>query len=308
MSFVFKSADLIRGEKWRAFFAEHAPDLPFYIWPEAGDPAKVRFLAAWQSPEDLLGTFPNLEIIFSVGAGIDQFDLSRIPESIPVVRMIDSQISANMVEYVVHAVLTAHRDHIDYRNQQRAGVWRALPLTPAYKRRVGVLGLGVLGSAVLQKLVTFGFVCSGWSRSGGDIDGVQCYAGTDEFDAFLAHSDILVCLLPLTDATRGILNRSLFDRLPDQATLINVGRGGHLVQDDLLHALSTGKLSGAILDVAQPEPLPAEHPFWAHERIVMTPHIASVTPGTAVEVVWDNLSRYRKGLPLLGLVDRGRGY
>lgn len=308
MSFVYK-ADPARGAQWQALFAERAPDLPFHVWPETGDPRQVRFLAAWLPPENIMQTFPNLEIVFSVGAGIDQFDFSLIPDTIPVVRMTEPTIVSGMVEYVTHAVLTAHRNHIDYRQQQRAGVWKALPVVPASERRVGVLGLGMLGSAVLRQLATFGFPCSGWSRSGGAIEGVRCYAGAGELDAFLAQSDILVCLLPLTNATHGFLNRDLFSRLPRGASLINVGRGGHLVQDDLLQALDRGDLSGAILDVAQPEPLPAGHPFWTHERIVLTPHIASAThPKTAVDTVLANLDRHARGLPLAGLVDRARGY
>src|SRR5260370_41199290 len=203
-----------RGAQWAKLFAQKAPDLPFHVWPDLGDPAAIRYLAAWQPPEDPTRTFPNLEIVFSVGAGIDQFDLSGVPAHIPVVRMIEPGIIEGMVEYVTHAVLTIHRDLFDYGHQQQQQVWRELPAQPASARRIGVLGLGVLGTAVLEQLRLFGFACAGWSRSGREIEGVECYAGADTLDAFLARTDVLICLLPLTDATRRLLNTSLFNKLP----------------------------------------------------------------------------------------------
>lgn len=311
MTFVFKS-DPSRGQQWKRLFAEHAPRLDFHIWPDIGDPSRVRFLAAWQPPEDILALFPNLELIFSVGAGVDQFDFSKIPEDIALVRMVEPGIVDGMVEYVTHAVLTVHRNHIEYRNQQRTGVWKPHPVVAATRRRIGVMGLGMLGSQVLARLATFGFPCAGWSRSGlasHVTPSVSYYAGEPALPGFLAQCDVLICLLPLTDATRGVLNRDLFACLPSGASLINVGRGAHLVEQDLLDALEHGQLAHAILDVTRPEPLPAGHPFWTHERIVITPHIASSTcPETAVEVVLDNLKRHEQGRPMVGLVDRSRGY
>jgi glyoxylate/hydroxypyruvate reductase A len=172
-----------------------------------------------------------------------------------------------------------------------------------------VLGLGVLGEAVLTRLASFGFPCAGWSRSPRELDGIECFAGADTLPQFLARTDILICLLPLTAATRHILNRDLFAQLPRGAALINTGRGGHLQQDHLLEALESGQLSAAVLDVADPEPLAADHPLWHHPRVMLTPHIASVTqPDSAVDVVLDNLRRHREGEPLIGQVDRARGY
>jgi glyoxylate/hydroxypyruvate reductase A len=206
-------------------------------------------------------------------------------------------------------VLTVHRDLFDYGVQQRQQVWRELPLTPASHRRVGVLGLGVLGTAVLERLRLFGFACAGWSRSAREIEGVDCYAGEGALDAFLARTDILICLLPLTPATRGLLDAALFAKLPRGASLIQTGRGPHLNQQDLLAALDSGQLQNAILDVTDPEPLPAGHPLWTHPRVRITPHIASATrPESAVYVVLENLRRHRDGLPMIGEVDRRRGY
>jgi len=308
MTFVYKS-DPVRGAAWAELFARRMPELPFCIWPDIGDPRDVRYLAAWQPPDDLAERFPNLEVLFSTGAGTDHFDLSAIPPALPVVRMVESGIIGGMVEYVSMAVLSIHRDWQTYRSQQREGNWQVHRVYPASSRRVGVLGLGVLGRAVLEQLQRFGFSCAGWSRSPQQLDGVECYAGADGLQPFLARTDILVCLLPLTDSTRGILSKPLFDRLPRGATVINVGRGGHLVQQDLLQALDDGQLSCAILDVCEPEPLPLAHPFWTHPKVVLTPHIASMTqPETAVEAVIGNLRRHQQGLPMTGLVDRGRGY
>lgn len=308
MTFLYKS-DPVRGAVWAELFARKMPEMPFRIWPDIGDPREVRFLAAWQPPTDLSTQFPNLEVLFSTGAGTDQFDFSTIPATLPVVRMVESGIIHGMVEYVTLAVLSIHRDWRTYLDQQRENTWKAHRVHPASSRRVGVMGLGTLGRAVLDRLRAFGFSCAGWSRSPQQIYGVQCHDGPDGLRDFLARTDILICLLPLTDSTRGIFSKRLFDQLPRGATVINVGRGGHLVQDDLLQALDTGQLSGAMLDVCEPEPLPPEHPFWTHPKVVITPHIASMTqPETAVDALVDNLRRYRQGLPMIGLVDRGRGY
>ncbi|BCG02145.1 glyoxylate/hydroxypyruvate reductase A (plasmid) [Paraburkholderia sp. PGU19] len=308
MTLLYK-ADPERGKLWAQHFAQKAPEIPFRLWPDVGDPAAVRYLAAWQPPDDPARTLPNLEVIFSVGAGIDQFDLSRVPPHIAVVRMIEPGIVEGMVEYVTQAVLTIHRDLFDYVLQQRQRVWREMPVRAASTRRVGVLGLGMLGTAVLERLRLFGFPCAGWSRSEHRLEGVECFAGVQALDAFLARTDVLVCLLPLTDATRGLLDKRLFGKLPKGASFVNVGRGAQVDQQDLLDALDSGQLQNAILDVTDPEPLPDSHPFWTHPRVRITPHIASATrPEGAVDVVLENIRRWRDGVPMVGEIDRSRGY
>ncbi|SAK90316.1 D-isomer specific 2-hydroxyacid dehydrogenase [Caballeronia calidae] len=308
MTILYK-ADPERGRQWAQLFAQKAPDVPFRLWPDIGDAAAVRYLAAWQPPADVMRTFPNLEVIFSVGAGIDQFDLSGVPPHVAVVRMTEPGIVEGMVEYVTQAVLTIHRDLFDYAAQQRERVWHEMPVRAASTRRIGVLGLGMLGTAVLKTLRLFGFSCAGWSRSPHEIEGVECHAGIESLDAFLARTDILVCLLPLTDATRGLIDKRVFGALPDGASFINVGRGPHVNQQDLLDALDSGHLHAAILDVTEPEPLPPAHPFWTHPRVRLTPHIASATrPETAVDVVLENLRRHRAGERMSGEIDRTRGY
>ncbi|MGL9621979.1 glyoxylate/hydroxypyruvate reductase A [Bradyrhizobium sp. U531] len=306
---VLYKANMVRGAEWARFFAERAPDVPFRLWPDIGDPADVRYLVAWVPPDDIATAFPNLELVFSVGAGVDQFDASIVPAHLPLVRMLEPGITETMVEYVTMAVLALHRDLLDFISQQKEQVWREIRITPARRRRVGVMGLGQLGQAVLERLKAFGFPLSGWNRSPREIDGVTCYAGRDALPDFLGQSDILICLLPLTDETRGILDAKLFARLPRGAALVNVGRGPHLVEADLLAALDGGAMSGAVLDVTDPEPLPLGHPFWSHPRILLTPHNAAMTaPDTAVDFVLDVIARHRRGEELPGRVDRTRGY
>jgi glyoxylate/hydroxypyruvate reductase A len=306
--FVYK-ADPQRGRQWAEIFHEEAPDIDFRLWSDVGNAADVRYLAAWEPPTDLATRFPNLQLLLSTGAGVDQFDFAVLPPGLPVVRMVEPGIVHGMVEYVTHAVLDLHRDMPAYRRAQQQRQWQMIPVRPASERRVGVLGLGSLGQAVLDKLVSFGFDCAGWSRSRHEVAGVRCHAGADELDSFLARSDILICLLPLTDATRGFLNAALFAKCPKGASLVHVGRGPQLVAHELLQALDEGHLAEAVLDVTDPEPLPADSALWAHARVRITPHIASMTqPQTAARVAIENLRRFERGEPLVGLVDRGRGY
>jgi len=212
------------------------------------------------------------------------------------VRMIEPALVATMAEYVSFAVLALHRDMPMYLSQQREGVWREHRVRPPGASRVGVMGTGLLGTAAIERLRSLGFDCVGWNRR---VD----------LDSFLARTDILVCLLPLTDSTRGILNRHLLDTLPEGAALVSVGRGGHLVEADLLEALDRGHVRASIIDVCETEPPAQDHPFWRHPKIWLTPHIASTTqPESAVEAVLANMARYERGEVMLGLVDRDRGY
>ena len=306
--FVYK-ADPQRGQRWAEVFRQEMPEIDFRIWPEIGDPAAVRFLAAWLPPEDLATRFPKLELLFSTGAGVDQFDFAALPPQLPVVRMVEPGIVQGMVEYVTHAVLDLHRDRPAYRRAQQQGLWQPLPVRTAADCRVGVMGLGSLGQAVLAQLVALGFDTAGWSRSRHEVPGVCCHAGAEELGAFLSRTQILVGLLPLTDGTRGLLNTALFAGLPCGASLVHVGRGPQLVTADLLQALDSGQLAEAVLDVTDPEPLPPDSPLWRHPHVQITPHIASMTqPQTAARVVIDNLHRHARGEALVGLVDRTRGY
>ena len=308
MQILYKS-DPQRGALWQQWLAQHAPDIQLHLWPESGNPHEIEMLIAWQPPERLMETWPNLKALLSVGAGADQFDLAAMPPDLPVVRMIEPGLTQGMVEYVTFAVLGIHRDMPRYLQQQRAAQWQAHSVRPAATRRVGVMGLGELGQAALRQLVSLGFDCAGWSRTPRQLDGVQCFHGAAQMGAFLARSDILVCLLPLTAETRGLLNRDLFAQLPPGAALVQAGRGAQLNSQDLLAALDGGQLAAAVIDVTDPEPLPPSHPFWRHPAIWLTPHIASQTQNeSAVAALLENLRRYQRGEPMVGLIDRARGY
>lgn len=306
---LLHTGDPKRGARWRTLFADLLPDMPFRQSPDTGDLADVRYLVAWDPPADLIAQMPKLELVFSVGAGVDQFDLSRLPPHVQLIRMIEPGLIDGVVEYALFAVLALHRNMLPHIAAQSECRWTRTHSIPTPQRRVGVMGLGVLGTATLERLAPFGFALSGWSRSPHDIPGVTCHAGPDALPAFLSACDILICLLPLTDATRHILDAGLFAMLPPGAALVNIGRGGHLDESALIPALDAGQLSGAVLDVFEQEPLGPDHPFWADPRILITPHIAGTAdPDGSARAIADNIRRHRAGEPLVGAVARDRGY
>jgi len=295
--------------RWSACLHAHLPDLDIRTPENPGNPADITCLLGSIPPEGFAALYPNLRVIFSEGAGVDIILGLRLPPQVMVVRIVDDTLSAMMTEYIVWSVLTLHRNIPAYRASQTAHQWQRIPATLAANRRVGILGLGALGTDAAHALRRFDFTVAGWSRSPRDVDGVACYHGADMLDSFLARTDILVCLLPLTPETRGIIDAELLARLPRGAAFINAARGGHVVQEDLIAALDEGQIAHAILDVTTPEPLPPENPIWAHPGITLTPHVASIaTPESASASIAENIRRLEAGSPLLHLADRSRGY
>jgi glyoxylate/hydroxypyruvate reductase A len=308
MALLFYSLD-DDAEAWRRELLRHLPDLDYRVWPELGDPAEIDAALVWKPPPGLLRGLPNLKAILSLAAGVDAMLADPTLPDIPLCRLVDPSLTRTMSEFVLLQALKYHRQLDVYARQQRAARWRLhLPLPPA-ATTVGIMGLGVLGADAARTLQAHGFAVWGWSRTEKRLDGVTCFAGEAELEAFLGGTQILVCLLPLTAETKGILDARLLARLPQGARLVNVARGAHLVEEDLIEALDRGHLAHASLDVFQDEPLPPDHPFWRHPAIDVTPHAASYgLPESAALAVAENYRRLQAGRPLLDVVDRARGY
>lgn len=300
----------IPAAPWVAALKTAMPDLDLRVWPDIGNPADIDYAFVWHPPEDLFASLTGLRAIFSLGAGVERL-LSRrdLPPDVALIRMVDPSLGADMAIYVTMQVLHYHRRMPEFARQQRQALWQDLDVPMAQDRTIGILGYGQLGALCAERLAPFGFDIAVWSRRPKDAPGLRCFAGTTQLADFLAQSEILVCLLPLTPDTAGILNARTFASLPRGSSIINVGRGGHLVEDDLLAALASGQIAHATLDVFSAEPLPAGHPFWHHEQVTVTPHVAALTqPHTAAAMIADNIRRDRAGLSLLHVVDRGLGY
>ncbi|SIT14268.1 2-hydroxyacid dehydrogenase [Paracoccus saliphilus] len=274
------------------------------------DPASVRYAVVWRPRSGDLARFPNLEAIVSIGAGIDHVLADGdLPQGVPVIRTVGADLTQRMREYVALHVLRHHRDMPRQLQAQAERDWHAIVVPVAPRRIVGVMGLGNLGEAAARTLAGLGFTTRGWSRSSKTIDDVETFAGSDQLDRFLSDCEILVNLLPLTDQTRGILNAGLFSKLAMGACVINCARGPHLVDEDLLAALDSGRIKQATLDVFHQEPLPADHPFWDHPAITITPHVASqIDAVTGGRLIAANLKAFDETGTCADLADTTRGY
>ena len=296
---------------WERALRAEIPDLDIRVGALGVDAERdIDIALVWQPPRGLLADLPNLKAILSLGAGVEHILRDpELPPGVPIARLIDPGLQTGMVEFVTMEVLSHHRRAPEYRAQQRAGKWKLLRQTLSCDRRIGILGLGHLGVACGSMLTRFGFPVAGWARSEKNIPGIESFTGEDGLFALLERSDILVCLLPLTPDTENILDATLLGALPGGAVLINVARGKHVVDDDLLEALDSDHLSAATLDVYREEPLPADHPFWTHPKITMYPHAAAWTlPESAAPVIAENIRRALDGCELLGQIDVRRGY
>jgi glyoxylate/hydroxypyruvate reductase A len=299
-----------RVDWWRDTVAEHMPELEFRVWPEAGDLSEVDYALVWKPEPGLLASLPNLKAILSLGAGVDHILADpHLPAGVPISRVVNDNMALRMREWVLLHVLSHHRRQREYNQLQRARVWRDLEQPHAGERTVGVMGLGELGGDSARHLAAIGFDVIGWSRSPREVPGVRCFHGREGLKAFLAETDILVSVLPLTPQTTNMIDADFLSRLPRGASFINAGRGQQVVEADLLAALDSGQLSEATLDVFQTEPLPVTDPLWTHPRVTVTPHIAAFTdPRALVRQVVEDIRRVERGEPVTNPVDPARGY
>jgi glyoxylate/hydroxypyruvate reductase A len=297
-------------ELWTPHLARLRPDLDVRTEDNPGRADEIHYCIAWKPKPGSLAALPALKVVFSMGAGVDAIVAdATYPRHVPLSRVVDPTLSQSMTEYVVMNVLYWHRRMHDLQSLQRLRKWRQVASPRAEQVRVGILGFGVLGQAAAMALKALNYRLSGWSQTPKQAPGVTTFHGREGLEPFLRQADILVCLLPLTPGTRGILDARLFASLPPGACVINAARGGHLVEDDLIQALDKGHLRGATLDVFATEPLPDTNPLWIHPKVVVTPHSAAATdPAAFMAHVARTIARVDEGLPPENLVDFARGY
>lgn len=299
-----------RDPRWIEEFQRLMPELALRRFPALGDRAEIDYAFAWAPEPGLLGSLPNLKVIFSLAAGVDHILRDpELPVGVPIIRMSDPYQSAMMAEYAVMAVLYRHRFLDRALADQAAETWHHQPVLYTPDTTVGVLGLGSIGLEIAARLSQLGFAVRGWSRTPKTVPGMACEHGPEGLARMLPHCHYVICVLPLTPETSGIIDRRFLASLRRGAHLVNLGRGGHVVEADLLEALDEGRLAGAFLDVFASEPLPKGHPFWRHPKIVVTPHMAGeLLPRTAARSVIEGIRRHQAGLPLAHIYDPARGY
>jgi glyoxylate/hydroxypyruvate reductase len=301
-------------QPWVAAIRDYDPGRSLQIAPDLSAPSEIGYALVWNPPQGLLSRLPNLRAIFSLGAGVDSIlSLPDLP-AVPIVRVVNPDLTQRMTEWIVLQVLLHHRQQRFYDRQQAARVWRELSQPAANEVRVGIMGLGVLGRAAARSLHHLGFDVAGWSRRPADLSDIACFHGRDGLDRLLARTDILVSLLPLTPETRGILAMPLLEKLARDGVLggpilINAGRGTLQVEADVVQALERGILIGASLDVFESEPLDAGSPLWAMPNVIVTPHAAAASTAMAiVPTILDQIRDFEAGKPLNNVVDRGAMY
>lgn len=295
---------------WSAEIWKLEPDLSVFEYPNVDSPELIEMALVWDLPEEGFAAYPNLKAVMVTGAGVEHIlGNPALPRGILIARNVDPGLTATMTEYVTLAVLRHHREFDRYERLSRDGRWDYREPRRAEDRTIGIMGLGVLGSDAAKRMLDLGFKVAGWSRTQKKLSGVECFSGEDGLETFLNQTEILVCLLPYTPSTVGIINAKTLAALPSGAYVVNPARGAHIVDEDLLAAIASGHIAGATLDVFREEPLPSKHVFWNHENILVTPHIAAIgSPRTSAPQVVENLRRARAGEPLLNQVDVAIGY
>lgn len=302
------------GAEWARTIRSLDPDRDVRVWPDTGDTGRIRYALVWKPPAGAIAALPALEVVFSLGAGVDHVFADPGLPAVPIVRCIDDNLTMRMTEYVVLHVLMHHRRQRDYDRLQRAHDWREFPQPGADEVRVGVMGMGVIGRDAAEKLRDLRFRVAGWSQTPKVVPGIECFSGRDGLDAFLGRTDILVSLLPLTPQTRGLIDATLISKLARDGAgpgpyLINAGRGGLQVEADILAALDKGLLAGATLDVFETEPLPATSLLWDHPLVTITPHNAGISdPRSIGRQILGQIATYEAGGKLVNVVDPERAY
>jgi len=297
------------GDIWRRAFAAAMPELDVRIWPEIGNPADINIAAVGAMPAGALAKLPNLRLILSLTAGVDTLLGDSTLPNVPIARTADPDGDAMMNETVLLHVLRHHRYMPDYLSAQQRSEWIRRPIKAARERAVGIMGLGSVGLAAAKALAAIGFRVAGWVRQARPDGEIEIFSGREQFDAFLARSEILIDLLPLTPQTYGIINAATLKALPAGAAFINLGRGDHVVEADLIAALDSGHLGAATLDVYPVEPLPKDSPLWRHPKITVMPHVARrLVPEEVASRICNVIREFRAGAPLAQAVDRTRGY
>ncbi|SFR49612.1 glyoxylate/hydroxypyruvate reductase A [Marinobacter gudaonensis] len=309
MKILFVAGDP-KPERWTVPIKELLPEAEISVWDPEGPAVDADYAIVWQPPEALFEREKHLKAVFNLGAGIDGLlKVANLPQNLTIVRLEDAGMSVQMAEYVLHQLLEASREMETYREQQRQGIWKIHRPIKRSEWPVGVMGLGHIGKRVARTLADLDYQVSGWARGVHNLEGVSTYAGPDQLGDFLQSSRVLVNTLPLTDDTRNIIDYGLLSQLQPGAVLINVGRGEHLVEDDLLRALDDGTLLRASLDVFRKEPLPEGHPFWQRKEITITPHISARTLRDAtIEQITSKIRDHAAGRTISGIVDTDRGY
>lgn len=309
MALVIKSLPDNAAE-WHRVLSAHLPDMDIRIWPDVGDPEEVEVAFMLRPPVSELKRFPNLKALINLNVGVDTVVQDKdLPPGLPLARTLDPGLVDLMANYFVYGALHFHRGFDRFAQNQRERRWNFERAKPNATRTVGVMGLGAIGAQSARLLKSLGFEVCGWSRSRKSIEGVTSFAGPEELDAFLARSEILCCIVPLTPETERMIDADFLRRLPQGAAVINLARGAVLVEADLIAALDAGHIRGAMLDVFETEPLPEAHPLWSHPKVVVTPHVGGNTnPVTAAPQVVENIRRALAGEPLLNPVDPARGY
>ncbi len=296
-----------RVEPWLEGLGAALPDAEVLAWAPGAPPAD--YAVVWAPPQAFIDEQPRLQALFNIGAGVDALMKLRLPPALKVVRLDDAGMAVQMAEYVCHALIRHFREFDGYETDTAQWRWSFRKPRARHDFPVGILGLGVLGRRVAQAVAGFEFPVLGWSRTPHALPGITCHAGDAQLPAFLAATRVLVCLLPLTPATTGLLRRETLSQLKPGAYVINVARGAHLVDDDLLALLDSGHLAGATLDVFHTEPLPAGHPFWQHPKITVTPHTSARTlRDESIAQIAGKIRALQRGEPIAGVVDTARGY